>query len=153
MSAPKPAIVIVPGSFSPAPFYAITVDKLKAAGYTIVEVAQVPSIGRRDPEPPATMYDDATFVSGIVEKIADAGNDVVIVAHSYSGVPVSESLKGLAKVQRQAEGKKGGVVRALYVAALIPRLGESLGSLMGNEPASYVNVAVSAISVRRYDGY
>jgi pimeloyl-ACP methyl ester carboxylesterase len=142
MSTPKPAIIIVPGSFSPASFYAPVVGKLNAAGYSTVEVASYPSIGRRDPEPAATMMDDAKFINEAVEKLADAGQDVVVVAHSYGGVPTSEALKGLAKDQRGAEGKKGGVVRVLYVAALIPRLGESLGSLMDAEPASYVNVAV-----------
>jgi pimeloyl-ACP methyl ester carboxylesterase len=143
MSPIKPAIVIVPGSFSPASLYAVTVEKLGAAGYPIVEVASYPSIGRRDPEPPATMYDDAEFIHDATEKLVSGGHDVLIVAHSYGGVPTSEALKGLTKSQRLSEGKKGGVVRVLYVAALIPRLGESLGSLMSAEPASYVNVAVS----------
>jgi hypothetical protein len=151
MSTIKPAIVIVPGSFTPASFYSSVVDKLKQAGYPTVEVAQYPSIGRRDPEPAATMYDDSNFVHEFVEKLADVGDDIVVVAHSYGGVPTSQGLKGLSKAHRQLEGGKGGVVRVLYVAALTPLLGQSLGSLMGSKPASYVNVAVSLF--QKYDFY
>jgi pimeloyl-ACP methyl ester carboxylesterase len=143
MSTTKPAIVIVPGSFSHAALYASVVDKLKQAGFPTVEVAQYPSIGRRDPEPAATMYDDAKFIHDFLEKVADQGNEIVVVAHSYGGVPTSEGLKNLSKAQRQLDGRKGGVMKVLYVAALTPRLGESLGSLMSSEPASYVNMAVS----------
>jgi pimeloyl-ACP methyl ester carboxylesterase len=145
MSSAKPAIVIVPGSFSPASFYARVVEKLEKEGYSTVEVAQYPSIGRRDPEPAATMYDDAKFIHDFTEKVADGGYDIVIVAHSYGGVPTSESLKGLSKAQRQLNGKAGGVVGVLYVAALTPLVGQSLGTLMSSKPASYVNVAVSSL--------
>lgn len=145
MSAFKPAIVIVPGSFSPAAFYTLVVDQLKQDGYSTVEVAQYPSIGRRDPKPPATMYDDAKFIQEVVEGLADQGNDVLIVAHSYGGIPTSQALKGLSKSDRKLKQMSGGVVGVLYVAALTPLLDQSLGSLMGSKPASYVNVAVSLV--------
>lgn len=145
MSAFKPAIVIVPGSFSPVAFYTLVVDQLKQDGYSTVEVAQYPSIGRRDPKPPATMYDDAKFIQEVVEGLADEGNDVLIVAHSYGGIPTSQALKGLSKSDRKLKQMSGGVVGVLYVAALTPLLDQSLGSLMGSKPASYVNVAVSLV--------
>lgn len=146
MTATKPAIVIVPGSFSPASFYASVVDQLRGAGYSSVVVAQYPSIGRRDPAPAATMYDDAQFIHNVIETLANKGHDVLTVAHSYGGVPTSQSLEGLSKKEREAQGLVGGVVGVLYVAALTPLLGQSLGSLMDSDPASYVNVAVSQMS-------
>ncbi|KAF2674580.1 alpha/beta-hydrolase [Microthyrium microscopicum] len=140
MSTTKPAIVIIAGSFTPASFYDPVVDKLKSAGYPIVDVIVFPSIGRRDSEPPATMYDDANFIRARVEKLADEGHDMVLVPHSYGGIPASESMKGLAKSQRETQGKRGGVVKMLYVAAIVPAVGELSSSIMGDKTADYMQV-------------
>lgn len=132
--APKPnvAIAIVPGSFSPFAFYVSTITKLQSAGFSAVQVIGYPSIGRKDPSPAATMADDAAYIHSELLNLVDAGYDVVINAHSYGGVPTSESLKGLSKKQREAEGKQGGVVQLVYTAALTPPVGKSIGEVMGS---------------------
>jgi len=59
---------------------------------------------------------------------------VVIIAHSYGGVPASESLKGLSKIERAKEGKSGGVVRIGYLTALVPGVGVSAAGLLAEVP-------------------
>jgi hypothetical protein len=59
----------------------------------------------------------------IVEACADTftllfvGNDVVVVVHSAGGVTGSEATKNLSKPERENAGKKGGVVRMVYLCA------------------------------------
>lgn len=142
MSPSKPTIIIVNGSFSPSPLYVKTTTLLQNDGYKVI-VADYPSIGNRDPKPAATMEDDAAYVNDLLQKLADQDEDIVVVAHSYGGVPASEGIKGLAKSIRQKEGKSGGVVRILYVAALVPEIGQGLADLMGTEPAPFVRFNVS----------
>jgi hypothetical protein len=73
------------------------------------------------------MFDDATFIAKETEKLADHGKDASLVAHSYGGVPITESAKGLGNQERQKQGKKGGIVRLAYMTALVPGVGDFSG--------------------------
>ncbi len=37
------------------------------------------------------------------------GKDIVLVVHSYGGVPGNEAVQGYSKAERQKQGKQGGV--------------------------------------------
>ena len=53
------------------------------------------------------------------------------------GIPASESVKGLTKRERSAQGKSGGVVRLAYMTALVPPVGKSLAETnVGSGPMS-----------------
>ncbi len=82
------------------------------------------------PGKPPTMYDDAAFINKEAEKLADEGKDVILVGHSYGGVPVTEGAKGLGKKERQAQGKKGGIVNLAYMTCLVPSVGESAAEML-----------------------
>jgi hypothetical protein len=43
---------------------------------------------------------------------------VILVSHSYSGMPASEACDGFGRKQRAAEGLSGGIVRLVYIQAL-----------------------------------
>ena len=102
-----------------------------------------PSIGRRDPLPPATMADDAAYTSAIAGRLADAGKSIVMVTHSYGGIVGTESTKSLAKTEREVAGKVGGIIRLLYITSLVPRVGESFTTLMGSGVVSFLRIEVS----------
>jgi hypothetical protein len=135
-----PTLLLVPGSFCPASHYDSLLAKLKSKGYS-GQAIDLPTVTKR-PGPLPTMHDDAAHINAVAAKLADEGKDVVLVAHSYGGVPASESLKRVTKTEREKAGKKGGVVRVAYLTALVPELGTSCGSHMGGEgsdaPAGYV---------------
>lgn len=80
------------------------------------------------------MYDDAAFIAAEAEKLADEGKDVILVAHSYGGVPTTESVKGLSKQERQKQGKKGGIVRIAYVTSIVPAVGMAAMQVLGDLP-------------------
>jgi pimeloyl-ACP methyl ester carboxylesterase len=89
------------------------------------------------------MADDAAFIAAALAKLADDGQDIVLVAHSYGGIPATEALNGLAKGQRMEEGKEGGVVRVAYLSALMPGVGGCAGTALEGCDFSYVRVDVS----------
>jgi len=146
-SVSKPAIVIVPGSFSPASFYTDVVDALQASGFEAI-VETLPSSARSPlrQEKAATMEEDAAFFHDIAEKLADEGKDVVIVTHSYGGIPGTECSKGLSKAERQAASKTGGISRLVYVTSVVPAPGKSLKDLMGDLVPSSIKFEVSTIT-------
>lgn len=143
------AIALVPGSFSPFAAYVSAIAKLHDAGFKAVQFISLPSIGRKEGVAAATMSDDAVYIHSELEKLADSEYDILVNAHSYGGVPASESLKSLSKKTRTANGKKGGVVGIVYTAALTPPPGKSLGEAMAGDedpatkpPAPYVRIEV-----------
>lgn len=138
-SAIKPTVVIVPGSFSPPEFYDKFVGQLSKHGYDGVAIS-LPSVGGKKP---ATMEDDAAAIAKVTSKLADEGKDVILVSHSYGGIPASESAKGLSRKERQESGKKGGISALLYVTALVVAEGASLGTTMGDAVPDHVKVDVS----------
>ena len=93
----------------------------------------------QDPSKVQSLEPDTEAVRSLVEKAANAGQNVFVVSHSWSGLPVNSALDGLAKYERESSGKKGGVVRLIFIAAFIPALGESLiGAFGGVPPPWYV---------------
>jgi hypothetical protein len=46
--------------------------------------------------------------------------------HSGGSIPGSEALRSLSKSERQKEGKKGGVIRLVYIGILLPPVGMSM---------------------------
>ena len=46
--------------------------------------------------------------------------------HSGGSVCGSEALRGLSKIERTKEGKKGGVVRVVYIGILLPEAGTTM---------------------------
>ena len=58
--------------------------------------------------------------------IEDEGKDVLLAIHSYGGVPGCQAIGELEKNARLKEGKKGGVVHVLFMAALLVEQGKRL---------------------------
>lgn len=139
----KPTIVLIPGSFVHSSHYTPTVQPLRDAGIS-VHVLDPPCFYSKKPTLP-TMSDDAAFIASFVEKLADAGEEVVLAAHSYGGTPASECIKGLTVEERKAQGKKGGVVRLAYITAVVPKVGNALAeTIAGGEP---IPMEVDAVSL------
>jgi hypothetical protein len=143
----KPVIVLVPGAFCPAHMYDMIVSGAAEKGVQ-VDALDMPSVGPRD-GPLPTMYDDAAFIASHVTRLADSGKDVILLAHSYGGVPTTQSTKGLTKKERAANGKKGGIVRLAYMTAVIGDVGDSAGSVLANRPEEAKTKSVPDVSLRR----
>ncbi|KAJ7719923.1 Alpha/beta hydrolase fold-1, partial [Mycena metata] len=141
MSSTKPEIIIIPSSFCPLKYYDPVVADLKARGYSVHGV-ELETVGRRDTRAPG-VYEDAAAIAALASRLVDKGKDVVLVPHSYGGVPACEAAKRLAKTVREKEGKAGGIVRIVFVSAVVPKEGESLRDVMGAAvDADYVKVEV-----------
>lgn len=126
-----PTIVMIPASFTPASFYKRTLNKLRDIGFEAV-VHALPSASRLPPQNAATLADDVAFFYGVVKGLIGQGKDVVLVAHSYGGIVASELTRGLTKLERMKFGEKNGLVRLVFIAAVVPTVGESLNDVLGS---------------------
>ena len=143
-SSTKPSILFVPGSFFRPEFYESIFDIVRKKGYDIRGL-HIPTVGLSAGQPrpgvPANMYDDAAYIAKEAEKLIGEGRDVILVAHSYGGVPASQSTKGLTKKEREHAGKQGGIVNISYLTCLVLALGQSTKDVLV-PPASQTNLTV-----------
>lgn len=137
----QPSVLLIPGSFCKPSFYENITTPLQSDGIDITAI-HLPTVGPSGqtgyPGPAPSMYDDAAFIASAISKLVDAGKDVILIAHSYGGIPVSESIKGLSRKERISGGKTGGVVRIAYMTALVPGLGGHAAGLMADLPSESV---------------
>jgi len=112
----RPIFLCVPGGSCTPEFYDPLRKILTARGFSS-EAIDLPSV---DAKP--SKYDfieDAQAIRDATTKLADAGNEIVLVLHSYAGIPGSEALEGLGKSEREKKGLNGGVVRIVYVTSWV----------------------------------
>lgn len=122
-------VVIIPGSFAPPSLYKPLAQSLARDGIQS-NIVDLPSVGRREGKEPATMTEDAEEIVSVVERLLDEDKEVILLAHSYGGVPATQSLDKLSRKNRQARGKEGGVLKIIYLAGVALPVGGSLMSLL-----------------------
>lgn len=71
------------------------------------------------------MRDDEAAIRSVLQKlIVEEEKDVVMVMHSAGGFLGSAATEGLDRKKREKEGKKGGVVRFVFLCAGIAEKGQ-----------------------------
>ncbi len=120
----KPAIVLVHGFWGGATHWNAVINALKQQGYTDVYAVE---------NPLTSLADDAERTRKMVAQIQKS---VVLVGHSYGGKVITQM------------GDMPNVKSLVYIAAFVPDVGESAGSISAQNPPA----AFSAI-VADSDGY
>ncbi len=115
--------VLVHGAFQDESAWSLVAPLLKAAGANVV-ILQRPG---RPPDPrPAGEITFAQNVDLVVHALRAAPNPVVLVGHSFAGLIISQA----------AEAVPEKVAALVFVAAYLPRNGESLQSLSSTDAGS-----------------
>lgn len=128
----SPQLLIVPGSYTSALAYISIRDHLRKSHPSLPEalIYDLPTASSGPPLPPPTLYDDGAFFAEKITELADQGVDVVLFAHSYGGVVAREAMKGLSKGEREKQGKKGGVIKVIYLSSVICEPGEACAEVL-----------------------
>lgn len=118
MATPKPTILLIPGLWhTPECFDALRTE-LGEHDYETVS-RQLPSIDCADPSNHSAQSDADFIRSQLLSPLLDSGKRVVVVMHSYGGIPGSAAAYGLSEEERKKEGLKGGVVGLIFVASYV----------------------------------
>lgn len=101
------------------------------------------------PAPGRAMYDDASYYREHIRKLVDAGEDVIIFAHSIGSVVATEAAQGMGKAERQEKGLLGGVVHLIFLAGYLSAKGDSVFTFYENYPlpirAVFDNVCIRVV--------
>ena len=127
-------IIFVPGAWHNVLGWHAVGSRLKHEhGYNVTYV----NLASWGADPPLVDFtDDVAVIRGAIEKAVEAGQKVLLVFHSYGGVPGTEAVKGLDVESRQREGKSGGVVRLVYCAAFMLAEGQCLADAFGEDSSA-----------------
>ncbi|MFI2240441.1 alpha/beta hydrolase [Streptomyces chrestomyceticus] len=123
-AAARPSFLLVHGAWHRSTCWSALQDALAADGLPSHTV-DLPSSGPQG-TPTAGVYDDAEAISARLREIE---GPVLVVGHSYGGIPVTEAAVGHAHV-----------AHLVYLTAYMPSEGESLGSLHGRDASKGVDL-------------
>ena len=138
MVQPHPSILVVPGAWHQPAAYSKLVTSLRTSAYP-TNVTTLPSCNSPDPQTATCSADADAVRQEILLSIDAGGKDLVVVCHSYGGIPGGGAAYGLSKTARAEEGKEGGVVGLIYVAGFVVPEGSSLLETLGGRHAPYVD--------------
>ena len=140
----KATFVLVPGNFLPPTYYARTAKHLDSHGFQ-TRLVTLPSTGSKNNLTSNEL--DVVAVRKIIQELADAGEEVIVVAHSYGSIPTCEAVKGLGIEERGLLGRTGGVSRLIFVAAWLLKEGENPPAIIEkfNVVASWASFEVSCL--------
>ncbi|MEV1328472.1 alpha/beta hydrolase [Micromonospora costi] len=113
MSVERPTFVLVPGAWHLPSSWDLLRGELDTLGYA----SRAVKLSTTGPDPRGGLQEDAQAIRSAVEALS---GPVVVVAHSYGGIPATEGLAGLPDVRR-----------LVYLAAYVPDVGESMHTLHG----------------------
>lgn len=131
MALMKPTLVFIPGAWHTPEYFSDVIEPLKMSGYECHPL-RLPSVGGDDTK---TAADDATHIRSTTLPLVEAGKQVVLIMHSYGGIPGTESVKGgLAKIDREAVGKQGGVIGLVYLTSFLIDEQQSLNTTLKSMP-------------------
>jgi hypothetical protein len=127
----RETIVLVPGAWLTPAFYEPFLNAVSKAGHA-VHCAEYPSLDPVDPTTADCKSDADAIAETLHCLIKDEGRDILLVLYSYAGMLGAAAARGLSKAERVKQGKSGGVVRMVFIAAfIVPEWGLELhgGSL------------------------
>ena len=129
----KPTILIVPGGWHSASVYSHFAAELESLGYPTTTTS-LPSVNSKSPQTATCTEDSNALRKELLSLIETDEKDVVILAHSYGGLPAGGAAHGLSKTN----DKKGGVVGLIYMSAFVVPEGTSLLDYLGGKHAPYL---------------
>ncbi|KAI9661131.1 MAG: hypothetical protein M1821_009458 [Bathelium mastoideum] len=133
MTDSKPIFVIFPGAFHLQDCLQPLICELEAHGYG-AKSATLSTTDSKD----GTIEDDVNMMRNILMPLIDQDHKVVLVLHSYAGLPGSVAIGGLSKSEMQAKGSSGGLIGVIYMCAFIPREGISSLDAIGGKLLDWV---------------
>ncbi|KAK6827172.1 hypothetical protein PG995_010877 [Apiospora arundinis] len=137
-AAVKPDILLVPGAWHQPQAFDLIREQLTCRGFESTAVPLV-TVGPTDPLNQG-VPEDAAAIRAALEKLVNAGKEVMVISHSYGGVPAAAAVEGLNLKDRVAQGKKGGVLMVVHMTSFAAKVGTSLMDSLGGKPLPWFNI-------------
>jgi pimeloyl-ACP methyl ester carboxylesterase len=128
MSATLPSIVLVPGAWTAPKAYHKLIAALEAKAFQVYVPALPTNNGQ---QPPNSTFDaDIQAVRDAVQPLVDAGQEVILLMHSYGGIAGTSAIRNLTRKDRRARDLPGGVVTLIYAAGFMLSEGQTIRTVV-----------------------
>ena len=142
----RPVIAIVQGAWHRRPHYEAFAQALTSKGFTVLQPENV-TAGEVEAIKGKTHLDDVEAIRKTLQPSLDEGKPIVLVCHSYGGIPGSTAVEGHQIHEREAKGVKGGIVHVVYVSSFaLPVKGLSLKAAVGGTYGPFLGRTVGLTS-------
>lgn len=136
--------VIAHGAFQTQWHYQPFLDAIKQN--TDIDRIVVPQQSSSGASPPEDSFaQDVKLLHDTVASELQSGRDVLLICHSYGGIPGCEALANLHNPDGSSAGKAGKVLGVIFVSAFVAEAGQSLVTSKTAGRASWVRIEVSAM--------
>lgn len=119
LSSDKPVVIIVHGAWHRPFHYVNIIQSLRPKGYTVRSPA-LATAGWAESVQEASVADDVEVIRRTMKEYLDKSREIVVVCHSYGGIPGTDSIVGETVQDRQARGEAGGVKAVVYICSFAP---------------------------------
>jgi pimeloyl-ACP methyl ester carboxylesterase len=136
-AAQKPVILLVHGAFQDSAGWADVIKALEAKGHTAIAIQQVGRSGDKTPVKDITLE---TYRDAVVDMIKKQDQPVILVGHSFGGIVISSV----------AEAVPNRIKALVYLAAYLPRNGESLRAISSQDKYSILGKEGNFIVAKDY---
>ena len=119
MTTKKAVILLVHGAWHRPIHYIHIIEPLRAMGYTVVAPSLV-TAGFDKSTSEMTIADDVKVIRDAMATYLDRDDEIVVVCHSYGGLPGTDSVIGQTITERRERGLAGGIKTVVYLAAFAP---------------------------------
>jgi hypothetical protein len=127
----KPTVVICPGAWPVIKAFGPIIELLEAEGYP----TQCVDFSEYRTQPfvdEALINPDCAYLrKRILMPLINEGTCIILLMHSYGGVYGASSLEALSRETRSRDGRKGGIIALVFVAAFVCLTGASLNTVLG----------------------
>ena len=130
LSNPKPTVVWVPGLLHTTEHFQPIISALAKVSIPSFAIS-VPNIGAGAAT--AAPYDDLKTTRKELQELVDEGKEVLVISHSYGGVPACQAIRGLEKSQRVKNSQQGGIIRIVFMGAFVIQEGQSLWTFLNGQ--------------------
>lgn len=145
MATQQPIIVLVHGAWQTAAQWDLLAQGLTSKGFTVVRPQGASSGTDATSIRGKTYQDDVGVIHFAMESHLAAGKEIILVCHSYGGVPASAAAEGYQLHERRSRNLLGGIKHIVYLAAFaFPMKGLSLLMALGGDYAPFMNNKVKS---------
>ncbi|RDW70049.1 hypothetical protein BP5796_08446 [Coleophoma crateriformis] len=120
----RPTFILTPTTNHPPSVYNNLATALFRHGYTSIKISLPTVLGPQSPVASSDFQPDVIALrNGLMTLVIEDEREVIVVMHGYSSLPGCEAVRGLSKRDREREGKRGGVIRLVFIMAWLPQEG------------------------------
>lgn len=140
---PPKTLIIAHGAFQTQYHYQAFLSAVHNETGTVFDRALVPQQSSSGPSPPSDSFDrDVKLLHKTVRGELLDGRDVLLVCHSYGGIPGCEALADLPEKPVDSTPRLGKVLGIVFVSAFVAEAGQSLVTSKMGGRAEWVKIDV-----------